>query len=249
MACSYKAPPKEDTYALIKKAASGDMQAKELLIELNTGLVKSIAIKFINRGYELDDLVQIGFIGLLKAIDKFDTSFDVMFSTYAVPMIMGEIKRHIRDDGKIKMSRQLKQEIGIVKRAGEEYYNQNGRYPKLSELAEITELSLERVLEIMEAAEAIIPESLDNAEKPVPETGFVGNNYVEEEDKRLNAIYLKGKIGELPERERTVIVLRYFHDMTQQQIASRMGISQVQVSRIEKKVIEKFRMEIGESLI
>lgn len=222
------------------------MWAKEALIESNTGLVKSIAVKFTSRGYELDDLMQIGFIGLLKAIDKFDVSFDVMFSTYAVPMIMGEIKRYIRDDGRIKMSRQLKQEIGIVRRAGEEYYNEHGRHPKLSELSELTGLSPERLLEVMEASEAILPESLDNDEKPLPESSFSGNDYIEEENKRLNAIYLKGKIGELPERERAVIVLRYFHDLTQQQIAASMGISQVQVSRIEKKVLEKFRKEIAE---
>lgn len=222
------------------------MWAKEKLIEDNTGLVKSIAVRFISRGYELDDLMQIGFIGLLKAIDKFDISFDVMFSTYAVPMIMGEIKRYIRDDGRIKMSRQLKQEIAVVRRASDEYYNENGCHPKLSELEKITGISSERLLEIMEATEAVMPDSLDNDEKPLPESSFSGNDYIEEENKRLNSIYLKGKIGELPERERAVIVMRYFYDMTQQQIAASIGISQVQVSRIEKKVLEKFRNEIAE---
>ena len=162
MTVKYIPVKKEDTYALIKKAQKGDKEARELIVTQNTGLVKNLALKFTGSGYELDDLLQIGFMGLLKAIDRFDTKFDVMFSTYAVPMILGEIKRYIRDDGKIKVSRQLKTDMRNLKNLKEEYYNKHGTWPKLSYLAEKMELPVEKILEILEAAEALTNvESLD----------------------------------------------------------------------------------------
>ena len=242
MASSYTAIPKKDTYELIEKAKNGDQTAKEQIVNQNTGLVKNIALKFTNRGYELDDLLQIGFIGLLKAIDRFDTGFDVMFSTYAVPMILGEIKRYIRDDGRIKVSRQLKQEIKTMKQLREEYYNRAGYYPKVSELANEMEISVEKLLEIMEAEDALSSmESLDNAEKPQLLGNIKSENYQDEMDRNLDIIYLKSIISTLSESERKVIILRYFKDLTQQQIATKMSISQVQVSRIEKRVLNKLR--------
>lgn len=248
MASKYVPVKKEDTYALIKRAQQGDEDAREQIVNQNTGLVKNLALKFTGSGYELDDLLQIGFMGLLKAIDRFDTGFDVMFSTYAVPMILGEIKRYIRDDGKIKVSRQLKMDIRNLKRIKEDYYNKNGTWPKLSYLAEEMELPVEKILEILDAGEALANvESLDNSE--ISE-GYREKkiSHISEEEKNIDMIDLKMIIGTLSERERQIIVLRYFKDMTQQQIAGKMGISQVQVSRIEKKVLKNLREKMAETV-
>ncbi len=205
MSYNYTAIKKEDTYALLEKAKLGDEAARELLVSQNTGLVKSLALKYVGTGYELEDLIQIGYMGLLKSIDRFNATYDVMFSTYAVPMILGEIKRYIRDDGRIKISRQMKMDIKRMKQVRDEYYYKNGTSPKLSELAEGLGLPVERVLEIIEADDALC--NLQSIDDP----------------------------------ERKIIVLRYFRDMTQQQIANLLGISQVQVSRIEKRVLENIR--------
>lgn len=248
MASKYVPVKKEDTYALIKRAQQGDEEAREQIVNQNTGLVKNLALKFTGSGYELDDLLQIGFMGLLKAIDRFDTGFDVMFSTYAVPMILGEIKRYIRDDGKIKVSRQLKMDIRNLKRIKEDYYNKNGTWPKLSYLAEEMELPVEKILEILDAGEALANvESLDNSE--ISE-GYREKkiSHISEEEKNIDMIDLKMIIGTLSDRERQIIVLRYFKDMTQQQIAGKMGISQVQVSRIEKKVLKNLREKMAETV-
>jgi RNA polymerase sporulation-specific sigma factor len=242
MASNYQPAMKEDTYRLIKEAQSGNEAAREQLIEQNTGLVKNIALKFTGTGYEFEDLLQIGFIGLLKAVDRFNTEYDVMFSTYAVPMILGEIKRYLRDDGRVKVSRQIKQEVRNMKKACDEFSHIHGRSPKLSELAEQMEISVEELLRLMEASDAMnIPESLNDPERT--ET-MVDSEYRESEERRIDMIYLKSAIGKLAERERQVIILRYFRDMTQQQIADRLGISQVQVSRIEKKVLLNLRKQM-----
>ena len=189
--------------------------------------------------------MQVGFLGLVKAIDRFDTGFDVMFSTYAVPMILGEIKRYIRDDGKIKVSRQLKTDIRNLRKIQQEYYNRYGCSPKISYLATNLGVSKERVMEILEAEESLASvESLDN--ELIPE-GMHGGEYVDEEAKNVDIIDLKSAIGELAERERQIIVLRYFRDMTQQQIAGRLGISQVQVSRIEKRVLQRMREHLKDA--
>lgn len=246
MASKYVPVKKEDTYELIRRAQQGDKQACEQIVSQNTGLVKNLALKFSGSGYELEDLLQIGFMGLLKAIERFDTSFDVMFSTYAVPMILGEIKRYIRDDGKIKVSRQMKMDIRNLKRLKEDYYNRNGSWPKLSYLADEMGVSVEKILELLDAAEALANvESLDNSE--ISE-GYREKkvSHISEEDRNIDRIDLKMVIGSLSERERQVIVLRYFKDMTQQQIAGKMGISQVQVSRIEKKVLKNMREKMVE---
>lgn len=245
MASKYVPVKKEDTYALIERAQQGDQEARELIVRQNTGLVKNLALKFTGAGYELDDLLQIGFMGLLKAIDRFDTKFDVMFSTYAVPMILGEIKRYIRDDGRIKVSRQLKMDIRNLKKIKEEYYNKHGTWPKLSYLSREMGMPVEKILEILDAGEALANvESLDNSE--ISE-GYREKkvSHISEEDRNINMIDLKMVIGTLSERERQIIVLRYFKDMTQQQIAGKIGISQVQVSRIEKKVLKNMREQMA----
>lgn len=232
---------KEDTYALIEKAQQGDKTACELIVQQNTGLVKNLALKYSSIGYELDDLLQIGFMGLLRAIDRFDTGFDVMFSTYAVPMILGEIKRYIRDDGNIKVSRQLKTDMRNLKQIREEYYNRTGQLPKLSYMAEQMGTTVEKILEILDASDRLSSvESFDNDEfmKGYQERKVHRES---EEDRNVSIIDLKNCIGSLNERERQIIVLRYFKDMTQQQVAAIIGISQVQVSRIEKRVLRDLR--------
>ncbi|MBR0599506.1 sigma-70 family RNA polymerase sigma factor [Sinanaerobacter chloroacetimidivorans] len=242
MGSNYVALSKEDTYDLIELAKSGDERAREQLIYQNTGLVKNIALKFIGTGYELDDLLQIGYIGLLKAVDRFNSSYGVMFSTYAVPMILGEIRRYLRDDGRIKVGRQVKQDIKNLKNIQESFYNNNGRYPKMSELAELMETDVESVLSIMEASDALNNfESLDDPDRQERQNKEL---YTETEERNIDMIHLKSIIGKLSDKERQIIVLRYFKDMTQQQIAGLMGISQVQVSRIEKKVLATLRQEM-----
>lgn len=233
---------KEDTYALIARAQSGDEYAKEELISQNTGLVKSIALKFMGTGYELDDLLQLGYIGLLKAVERFDMTYGVMFSTYAVPMILGEIKRYLRDDGRIKVGRQIKLDIRRMKKMQEEFCQKNGRYPKVSELAEKMEMDTEQILSLLEAKDAITTlESLDDPDRIQQESTA---DYRDVEEKQVDMIYLKGIIYRLGEQERQIVVLRYFKDMTQQQIATKLGISQVQVSRIEKRVLAFLRKEM-----
>ena len=242
-AAKYIPVAKEDTYKLIEAAQKGDAQARELIVSQNIGLVKNLAMKYASNYYEPEDLIQVGFVGLVKAIDRFDSSFDVMFSTYAVPMILGEIKRFIRDDGKIKISRQLKTEMKELKNIQQEYYNRYGKSPKVSYLAERMEVSKEHVMEVLEAIDSLSNvESLDNT--LIPE-GMHGGDYVDEEEQKVDLIDLREAIRELEDRERQIIMLRYFKDMTQQQIAKVMGISQVQVSRIEKKVLMRMREKMG----
>lgn len=237
---------KEDIYALIEEAQKGNEQAKEQIILDNTGLVRKAAFKFASMGYEAEDLVQIGFIGLIKAVERFNTEFDVMFSTYAVPMIMGEIRKYIRDDGRIKVSRQIKQDIRRMKLEEEEFYRSEGRSPKITELAERMGTSCEYVLQMQEAEDALVNiESLDNENRPED----ICESYAHEEEKNIDIIQLKGIIGSLPLRERQVIVLRYFRDMTQDQTAKVIGVSQVQVSRIEKRVLARMREEFEEQVI
>ena len=168
-----------------------------------------------------------------------------MFSTYAVPMILGEIKRFLRDDGKIKISRQLKTEMKNLKVLQQEYYNKHGKSPKISYLAKEMGVSREHIMEILEAIDSMANiESLDN--ELIPE-GMHGGHYVDEEQQNVELIDLKAAIKDLADRERQIIVLRYFKDMTQQQIAKVLGISQVQVSRIEKKVLGRMRERMAVS--
>ncbi|NLP30990.1 MAG: SigB/SigF/SigG family RNA polymerase sigma factor [Clostridiales bacterium] len=242
MASKYIPQSKEDTYNLIKRAQDGDENARELLVKQNTGLVKKIALKFVGTGYELEDLLQIGYIGLLKAVDRFDINFGVMFSTYAVPMILGEIKRYLRDDGRIKVGRQVKQDVRNMKRVHDNFCHIHGRSPKISELAEELDMEVEDVLALMEANDAMNSfESLDDPDRQETQRDDI---YREEEERQVEIIHLKSAIRNLAERERQIIVLRYFKDMTQQQISDMLGISQVQVSRIEKRVLDSLKKQM-----
>lgn len=243
MGCSYIPIPKEETYILIQRAQDGDEEAKARLAIDNTGLVKKIAARFVSDELEMDDLIQIGYMGLLRAVEKFNPEFDVMFSTYAVPMIMGELKRFFRDYGRIKVSRALKADIHAMRRMQNAFEMREGRPPRLSEIASAMHLSQERVLEIMEADENL--SAMSSFDQQMLE--FSGC-YPDDSggERQVNHIVLKDEIAALAEKERMVILMRYYSDMTQQQIANRIGISQVQVSRIEKRALEKIRQKMEE---
>lgn len=231
-----------DTIELIKLAGQGNHKAREEIITNNMALVWSIVRRFSNRGYEPEDLFQIGCIGLVKAVDKFDLSFDVKFSTYAVPMIIGEIKRFIRDDGLVKVSRSIKENSIKISHAKEAIMHRENREATVNEIAEMTGLSVE---DVVVAADATVPvESIYN-------TVYQGDGediYVidrlsvtGESEKIINHLLLDKLISELAENERFLIKMRYFQDKTQAQVAELLGISQVQVSRMEKKVLLKMR--------
>lgn len=236
-----------NTIELIKKAKNGDKHAQSILVENNLGLVWSIVRRFQNRGYEVDDLFQIGSIGLIKAINKFDLSFEVKFSTYAVPMIIGEIKRFIRDDGLIKVSRSLK-ELSVKVRITKEVMSKEfGREPTINEIAERLNVSAEDIVMAMEAGYS--PESLYNTLGEGDSTQVMlidridGDSGISESD-LIDRIDLQQVIDTLKPRERQIIVLRYFKEKTQVQIAKLLGISQVQVSRIEKKILSDIKKKI-----
>lgn len=234
-----------ETYQLIFLAQDGDNEALEKLVNDNIKLVYSIAHRLTGRGVELEDLVQIGSIGLMKAIKKFDSSFDVKFSTYAVPMIMGEMKRFLRDDGPIKVSRSLKTLAGkafaVKTRLSEEW----GREPTIGEIAaELNETPAD-LAAALDAAKT--PESLYTPYGDDESILLIDkiNGGLESEGTTVNKIALAELISRLPERERKIIILRYFKDKTQTQIAKQLGISQVQVSRLEKRILTIMRNSLS----
>ena len=242
----------DDTKELILRAHNGDKAARDKLVLENIGLVYSVSRRFAGRGYELEDINQIGTIGLIKAIDKFDDSFDVRFSTYAVPMIAGEIKRFLRDDGMLKVSRSLKENGYRIKKASDELVSQNGREATIEELAAATELSVEDVVMALEAntdVESIYRTIYQNDGNEVylvdKLSGSSGDTVKDEfagaREQLLNSNLLEQLLAELDELEGKLIMLRYFKEMTQTQVADKLGISQVQVSRLEKKILKKLR--------
>ena len=237
----------EHTLALIEKAHGGDKEARETLVEENMGLVYTIVRRFAGRGHEMEDLIQIGSIGLIKAIDKFNSAFDVKFSTYAVPMIAGEIKRFLRDDGMIKVSRSLKETAGkayMVKEALEKKY---GREPSLEEISEEIGASREDIVLAMESAAEV--ESLHKTIYQGDGNAISLMDKLEEQgnpnEELLNHMVLNDVIQTLHEEERMLIRLRYFEDKTQMEVARALGMSQVQVSRYEKKILKKLRGRIS----
>ena len=233
----------EETIKLIKLAHDGDQQAREQLVLGNVGLVWSIVRRFAGRGHELDDLYQIGCIGLIKAIDKFNLEFDVKFSTYAVPMITGEIKRFLRDDGMIKVSRSLK-ELGIrVNSVREQMLWELGREPGLDELAKRVGASREEVAASMEAATEVesIYKKLGAGEEQNLRLLDRLPDEREEQEELLNRMVLNQLLNQLESKEREIIMRRYFENQTQSQIAADLHISQVLVSRLEKKILRKMR--------
>ena len=236
-----------DTQLLIRKAQEGDKVAREQVINENVGLVWSIVRRFLGRGQEAEDLFQIGVIGLMKAVDKFDLSYDVMFSTYAVPMISGEIKRYLRDNNSlIKMSRSIKENGWKIKAARERLSYELGRDATLEELAAATELSLEDVVTAMEATSEI---------ESIYKTVYQGDGneiYLvdriseekNESESLIDRMTVKQLLDSLTEEERLLITSRYFEDKTQVETAKLLGISQVQVSRLEKKILLKMRKNV-----
>lgn len=225
---------------LIKRAQAGEKESREVLIEQNLGLVHHIVKRFLNRGYEAEDLFQIGVIGLMKAIDKFDTSFEVKFSTYAVPLIAGEIKRFIRDDGMVKVSRTLKENGIKIKYARERLNMKLNREPTLAEMAEETALTTEEVVLAMEAnvqVESIYQSVYQNDGNEIYMVDQLADKGRDEQESMLNHLVIRQLIEGLPQMEKQIIILRYFRDKTQTEVAKLLGISQVQVSRMEKKIL------------
>lgn len=233
----------DETIRLIGLAHQGDKSARDQLVTGNMGLVWSIARRFAGRGCELEDLFQIGSIGLMKAIDKFDAAYEVRFSTYAVPMITGEIKRFLRDDGMIKVSRSLK-EMGLkVKSAREEMTGSLGREPTIDEIAASLGASREEVAASLDAGAEV--ESLYRPVGSGDEASACLMDRLEEkesgEEALLDRMVLRGLLEGLKEEEREIILRRYFLNQTQTQIAGELGISQVQVSRLEKRILKGMR--------
>ncbi|MCQ5201468.1 RNA polymerase sporulation sigma factor SigF [Mordavella massiliensis] len=236
----------DHTIALIQKSHQGDEEAKAQIVEENTGLIWCVVKRFYNRGAEAEDLFQIGSIGLLKAIDKFDLSYDVKFSTYAVPMISGEIKRFLRDDGMIKVSRSLKEMAYKAHCCREKLQGENGDEPSLGEIAKTMQVDKEELVLALEAGAEI--ESLHKTiyQKDGHEIQLLDK--LEEKEEReeavLNRMLLSQLLEQLRPEERQLIYLRYFANKTQTEIGKILGISQVQVSRMEKRILEEMREKI-----
>lgn len=236
----------DHTIALIQKSHDGDEKARAQLMEENTGLIWCVARRFYGRGTEPEDLFQIGSIGLLKAIDKFDLSYDVKFSTYAVPMISGEIKRFLRDDGMIKVSRSLKETAYRAYLAGEKIRKESGREATIEEIAEKIEVEKETLILAIEASTEV-----ESLQKTIYQGDgneiLLMDKIVEEEEREekiLDMMLLRQLLGELGERERQLLSLRYFGNKTQGEVGKMMGISQVQVSRMEKRILQDLRKRL-----
>ena len=235
----------ETTNSLIDLAKNGDEQAKERLITENSPLIKSVIKKYLNKGIEFDDLYQLGSLGFLKAMNNFDESFGVKFSTYAVPMIAGEIKRFIRDNGIIKVSRSTKQLNIHINRFIEEYVAKNNVSPSVDIIAKNFGLD-----------EAEVVYAMDSAIRPISLYSMVGDENGKEQylidkieddkpiDKEMDNELLYKVIKDLPKRDRKIIILRYFRDKTQKDIATELGVSQVQVSRLESKILKKIKEKL-----
>ena len=236
----------DHTIALIQKSHQGDEEAKAQIVEENTGLIWCVVKRFYNRGAEAEDLFQIGSIGLLKAIDKFDLSYDVKFSTYAVPMISGEIKRFLRDDGMIKVSRSLKEMAYKAHCCREKLQGENGDEPSLGEIAKTMQVDKEELVLALEAGAEI--ESLHKTiyQRDGHEIQLLDK--LEEKEEReeavLNRMLLSQLLEQLRPEERQLIYLRYFANKTQTEVGKILGISQVQVSRMEKRILEEMREKI-----
>ena len=234
-----------ETISLIKRAQDGDEEAKNLLIQHNFPLVKSIIKRFKTSHVEYEDLYQIGCVGFIKAINNFDTSFDVKFSTYAVPMVIGEIKRFLRDDGFIKVSRSVKMQNIYITRFIEEYTLKNAMPPTLKQIAEKFSIDEEELVFIMDSAK--MPISIYTPFENEKSGLLLIDRFkaFDETENVMTKIMLKEALKTLPERERKIVLLRYFRDKTQSEIAKELQISQVQVSRLENKVLETLKEKLS----
>ena len=235
-----------ETMELIKMARSGDKLARDQVIQNNMGLVYSIVSRYTGRGYDQEELIQIGAIGLIKAVDKFDLTFEVKFSTYAVPLISGEIKRFLRDDGMVKVSRSIKENGWKIKRAADRLSQELNREPSIAELAAATEIPAEDIVIALEANSEV-----ESIHKPIC---FSDGKEVLLEEKLqeksdwnehlLNRMVVEQLMVLLDDREKELIRMRYYENRPQREVAERMGISQVQVSRLEKKILHRMRDSI-----
>lgn len=236
----------DHTLALIGRAHQGDKVARDTVFEENVGLIYSVAKRFLGRGVEMEDLFQIGSIGLLKAVDKFDLTFEVKFSTYAVPMIAGEMKRFLRDDGMLKVSRSLKENHYRLFQIREELEMKLGREPTLLELSQAMELPVEELVLTMESKTEV--ESLHKTIYQGEGTEISLMDKLPEKENRqeqiFNKLFLEEILNTLNAKERQLIYMRYFQERTQTEIAKELGVSQVQVSRMEKKILGKLRENI-----
>ena len=224
---------------LIKLSQSGDESARELLVNENSGLIWSIAKRFVGRGAELEDLFQLGCLGFLKAVDGFDLAYGTQFSTYAVPKISGEIRRFLRDDGAVKVSRGIKERAIAIKSCQNVLFQRLGREPTVQEIADYTGMTIEQIA-VAETATA----SVESIQQENGCEGFSLEDILtdtESDESILEKIALRQAISKLPERESTVIHLRYFHGLTQDKTSKILSVSQVQVSRIEKKALARLR--------
>ena len=228
------------TEELIARAQQGDKSAAELLVTENSGLIWSVARRFIGRGAESDDLYQLGCLGFIKAVEGFDLEFGTQFSTYAVPKIAGEIRRFLRDDGAVKVSRSVKEQAITIKAVRSHLATELGREPTVSEISAQTGFSPEEIA-LAENATA----STESINRQAGEDGFSLENILtdtESEETLVEKISLRQAIEKLPEREKNVIKLRYFHGLTQDRASKVLGVSQVQVSRIEKKALQSLKI-------
>ena len=234
----------EEVRELVKASQKGDLASRDKLVQHNIRLVWSVVQRFLNRGYEAEDLFQIGCIGLLKAVDKFDLSYDVKFSTYAVPMIIGEIQRFLRDDGMVKVSRSLKELANKVRKTRDQLSKKLNRFPTVQEIANELGVDPEEIVFAQEANRS--PSSIyecvyENEGDPITLMDMISDD---SESLWFDKIALKEVINRLSKREQLIVYLRYFKDQTQSEVAKRLGISQVQVSRLEKKIISIIRNEL-----
>ena len=236
----------EETLELIKKAQQGDENAKEMLVKENSPLIKSVIRWFRDKGIEYDDLYQIGSMGFLKAINRFDVSFNVKFSTYVVPMIVGEIKRFMRDDGAIKVSRAIKTLNVKINKFSDEFFAQNGVFPTILEISQHFKTSEAEIVMALDSAK--MPVSLYTQLDDDEEDGLnlVDRFSPQEDDGFVDKFALKSLIEKLEDRDKKIILMRYFYDKTQSEIAEKLGVSQVQVSRIENKILENLRKKLTE---
>ena len=231
---------------MIYKAQNGDQEAMTIMIEENKGLVWSIVKRFSQRGYEIDDLYQIGSLGLIKAIKKFDTSFEVKLSTYAVPYILGEIKRFIRDDGPVKVSRSIKELAIKIREVQQEYMKKYGKDIKVEELAKILKVTKEDIaiaLDSFRPVDSIYDVTYQGDEEGLTIMDKISNN-INETNKVVDKICLTQLIENLEAREKQLILLRYYKGKTQSEVAKILGVTQVQVSRIEKKILNSMKLNL-----
>lgn len=237
----------EETMRLLSLAADGDDNATERLIAENTPLLKSIVKRYMGKHIEYDDLFQIAGIGLLKAIKNFKQDFNVRFSTYAVPMILGEIKRQMRDDGYIKVSRSMKSLSSKITRYMDEVIKQGNDDPTVEQIARHFDISPSDVVFALDATRLPVSLYETTSDKDGKQTELVDRLPTDEDRKMVQSLILKDMLSRLSERERKIIIYRFFRDMTQGEIAEKMGVSQVQISRLETKILDKLKQMYSES--